>query len=342
MGRWTIYTAFAVGLAISAATAKADPVEDFYKGRNVSVLIGYSAGGGYDSYARVLARHMGKHIPGNPTLVPQNMPGAGSLNAANYLYNIAPKDGSVFGTFARGLPMEPLIGHSATRYEATKFTWLGSITNEVSVCATMGSRVKTWDDVLSKEFTVAGEGSGSDPDIFAKVLKSVFGAKLKLITGYPGASEMSLAMERGEIDGRCGWSWSTIKAQKQDWLRSKKLNIIVQLSLDKSPDLPDVPLIIDLAKNDRQKQILKLIFSRQVMGRPFAAPPGIPEDRARALRRAFEETMKDPEFRAEAEKQGLEVNPVNGEALQSLVRELYDAPKDVVAEVRTAIGAGAR
>jgi tripartite-type tricarboxylate transporter receptor subunit TctC len=333
---WTIL--FALIALPCVGPARADSIGDFYKGRNVSVVIGYSAGGGYDSYARVLARHMGKHIPGHPTLVPQNMPGAGSLNSANYLYNVAPKDGTVFATFARGLAMEPLIGHSGTRYEATKFNWLGSITNEVSVCATFGSKIKTWDDVLTKEFTVAGEGSGSDPDIFATVLKNEFGAKLKLITGYPGASEMSLAMERGEVDGRCGWSWSTIKAQKRDWLRDKKLNIVVQLSLKKSPDLPEVPLIVDLAKNDKQKQILNLVFSRQVMGRPFAAPPGVPEDRVAALRAAFDQTMDDPEFRAEAEKQGLEINPVNGVELEKLVSDLYTTPKDVVSEVRAVIG----
>lgn len=317
--------------------AHADPVSDFYKGRTVTVMIGYSPGGSYDAAARVLARYMGRYIPGNPTIVPQNMPGAGTLTLANYLYNVSPKDGTTFGIFARGMAMEPLIGTSPTLFDSSKFTWIGSSTNEISLCATYAtSPVKTWSDALSKDFTVAGNGSGSDPDVFANVLRNLFGLKGRLITGFPGSAEISLAMERGEVDGRCGWSWSSVKAEKADWIRDHKLNFLVQLALQKAKDLPDVPLIIDLAANDRQRQILKLIFSRQTMGRPFAAPPGIPADRVAALRTAFDETMKDPEFLAEADKRGLEVNPVSGADIDKLVSELYQTPKDVVAEARAA------
>ena len=310
---------------------------DFYKGRTITVLIGYSPGGSYDAVARVLARHMGKYIPGNPSLVPQNMPGAGTLNLANSLYNVSPKDGTAFGIFARGMAMEPLIGTSNTRFDATKFTWIGSAANEISLCATYGtSPVKNWDDALTKEFTVAGNGSGSDPDVFANVLRNRFGIKNRLISGYPGTAEISLAMERGEVDGRCGWSWTSIKAERPQWLAERKLNFIVQLALTRTPDLPTVPLITDFAKDERQLQILKLVFSRQTMGRPFAGPPGIPEDRRDALRKAFDLTMKDAEFLAEAEKRGLEINPVSGVEADKLIAEIYQTPKDVVAEAREA------
>jgi len=335
--RHRLILAVAVVLAAVASAARADSVEDFYKGRTITVLIGYSPGGSYDAAGRVLARHMGRYIPGNPSLLPQNMPGAGTLNLVNYLYNVAPKDGTAFGIFARGMAMEPLIGGTNAKFDATKLTWIGSAANEISLCATFASSpVKTWHDALTTEFTVAGNGSGSDPDVFANVLRNAFGVKNRLISGYPGSAEISLAMERGEIDGRCGWSWSSIKAEKSQWLAAHKLNLIVQLALEKAADLPDVPLITELATDDRQRQILKLIFSRQTMGRPFAGPPAIPADRAEALRKAFDLTMKDPQFLAEAQMRGLEINPVSGHDIEKLIAELYATPRDVVAQAREA------
>jgi tripartite-type tricarboxylate transporter receptor subunit TctC len=329
--------AVAAVLAALASAAHADPVEDFYKGRTITVLIGYSPGGSYDAAGRVLARHMGRYIPGNPSLLPQNMPGAGTLNLVNYLYNVAPKDGTAFGIFARGMAMEPLIGGTNAKFDATKLTWIGSAANEISLCATFASSpVKTWHDALTTEFTVAGNGSGSDPDVFANVLRNAFGVKNRLISGYPGSAEISLAMERGEIDGRCGWSWSSIKAEKSQWLAEHKLNLIVQLALEKAADLADVPLITELATDDRQRQILKLIFSRQTMGRPFAGPPAIPADRAEALRKAFDLTMKDPQFLAEAQMRGLEINPVSGHDIEKLIAELYATPRDIVTQAREA------
>jgi tripartite-type tricarboxylate transporter receptor subunit TctC len=331
--------AAALAAVVTASVhAHAASVEDFYRGRTVNILIGYSVAGGYDTYGRVLARHIGRHIPGTPSVVPQNMPGAGSLRAANYLYNAAPKDGTMFGSFSRGMAMEPLLGNDAAKFDSRKFTWIGSIANELSVCTSWhGSPVKTWADAMTQQFTVGGEGSGSDPDIFATVLKSVFGAKIRLVSGYPGTNEMSFAMERGEIDGRCGWSISSIRVQKPTWLQEKKLNLLLQLNVQKSPELPDVPFVMDFAKTDKQRQILRLVFSRQVMGRPFAGPPGIPEDRAAALRAAFDATMQDPEFLADAERQGLEVKPERGETLAKLVDDLYQTPADVVALARDAV-----
>jgi tripartite-type tricarboxylate transporter receptor subunit TctC len=337
-------TALLPVLALSlAAPAQAEPVADFYRGRSITLVIGYSAGGGYDAYGRVLARHLGRHIPGNPAIVAQNMPGAGSLRSANYLYNVAPKDGTVIGHFSRGMAMEPLIGTSATQFDARKLTWLGSGTDEVSVCVTWhASRVKSWNDMLTIPFTVGGEGTGSDPDIFSAVVRNVFGVKLKLVSGYPGTAEVALAIERGEVDGRCGWSWSSLKLTKPDWIAGKRVNLVAQLALNKSPELPDVPLIFDFATTGRQRQILKLMLSRQSMARPFAAPPDLPEDRKAALRTAFDRTMADMEFLAEAKQRGLEVNPVSGVEIDKLVSELYQTPADIVAELRAIISEGAR
>jgi len=333
-----------IALALSfIGNARADAVADFYRGRTVTLIIGYSAGGGYDAYGRVVARHLGKHIPGNPAVIAQNMPGAGSLRSANFLYNVAPKDGTTIAHFSRGLAMEPLIGTSATQFDARKFTWLGSGTDEVSVCALWhASPVKTWNDMLTTPFTVGGEGSGSDPDIFSAMVRNIFGVKLKLVSGYPGSAEVALAIERGEVDGRCGWSWSSLKLIRPDWIAGKRVNLVTQLALQKSPELPDVPLIFEFAGTDRQRQILRLVLSRQSMARPFAAPPDLPPERKDALRRAFDATMADADFLVEARQRGLEVNPVQGAEIDRLVGELYQTPADVLAEARAAISEGAR
>ena len=327
-----------VCLAATPGDAGAEAAADFCRGKTITLSVGYSSGGAYDGVARILARHMRPYIPGNPAIIVKNAPGAGTLSLTNQLYNVAARDGTQFGIIARGMAMEPLIGQSNTKFDSTKFTWIGSAANEVSMCVTLeGSAVKTWDDALIKPFTVAGNGSGSDPDVFANLLRSLFGVKNRLISGYPGTAEISLAMERGEVDGRCGWSWTSIKAEKAAWLAEKKLNLIVQLALEKARDLPDVPLIVDKAQTEAQRQILKLIFSRQTMGRPFVAPPEIPADRRDALRAAFDQTMKDPGFLADAEKSRIEINPVAGAAIDALVKDLYRTPPDVVAEARKAV-----
>jgi len=315
----------------------ADPLEDFYRGRTMTMVIGFSTGSGYDLYARLLARHIGKHIPGNPSVVPQNMPGAGSLKAANYVFSVAPKDGSVIGTMSRSLPIEPLLGD--LKLDARRFAWLGNITNNASLCATWhATAIKTWDDVLTKPFTLGGEGAGSDLDNFAVILRSMFGAKIKLVTGYPGGSEVNLAIERGEIDGRCGWSWDSIKSTRPDWLRDRKLNLLVVFALQKAADIPaEVPLVIDLAKSDEQRQILRVHLAGQYLGRPFFAPPGIPDDRKAALRAAFDATMKDPDFVAEALKSRLEVNPVSGAEIDRLLADIYATPAGVIDKARAAI-----
>ena len=301
--RWAIGTAVAAALLVGAVAAPggAAGVEDFYKGKNISLIIGYSVGGGYDLYGRLLARHMGKYIPGRPTIVPQNFTGAGSLRAASFLYSAAAKDGTVFGTFGRTIATTPLLTPAGAQFDATKFTWLGSITNEVSMCVTWHiSPVKVWEDALQKPITLGGEGTGADPDVYALLYKNVFGARWKLVTGYPGTNDTMLAMERGEVDGLCGLSWSTLISRHKQWYDEKKVNIIIQAGLKKQPELKDVPLALDLARDGEQTQILKLFMIGQEMARPFAAPPDIPADRKAALAAAFVQTMKDPDFLAEA------------------------------------------
>ena len=322
-------------VAALAASARAESVRDFYRGRTITLVIGYSVGGGYDLYGRLLARHLGKHIPGEPTIVAQNREGAGSLRAAIYLYNAAPKDGSVIGTFSRSMAVAPLLNEAP--FDASKFTWLGSISTDVNVCMTWGpSAIKTWDDMLAKPFTMGGLGAGADPDIFALMFKNVFDAKLKLVSGYPGTNDVALAMERGEVDGMCGLSWSTVKTRHGDWLAGKKVNIPVQAGLHKEREIPDVPLVMDLVKGPEQAQIVRLILASQEMARPFVAPPGIPDDRRRALIEAFEATVKDPDFLADAAKMKADVNPVTAAAIESLLAEVYKTPKDIVAKAAKA------
>jgi tripartite-type tricarboxylate transporter receptor subunit TctC len=316
--------------ALAAPAAQAQNVADFYKGKTVDLYIGYSPGGAYDLYARLLARFMGRHIPGNPTVVPKNMAGAGSLLLANWLYNVAPKDGSAFGMIGRGTGFDPVLGNKRAQFDGTKYTWLGSANNEVSVCVSWHtSGVTRFEDLLSKELVVGGTGASADTDQFPKITNGVLGTRFKIVTGYPGGNEISLAMERGEVQGRCGWSWSSVKATHQRWYEEKRIHLLVQLALEKHADLPDVPLVVDLAKTDEQRKILHLIFARQVMGRPFLAPPGLPPERAQALRTAFMDTMRDKEFLAAAERAQMEITPVAGDRVEKLVSEVYATPVEI-------------
>jgi tripartite-type tricarboxylate transporter receptor subunit TctC len=331
---WGIAAALVSSLAMQPARSAG--VEDFYKGKTISLLIGYSVGGGYDAYGRLLARYFGKHVPGNPNVVPQNMSGAGSLKSANYLYSVAPKDGSVIGTFSRSQGIAPLLDKA--EFDSTKFTWLGSVTDEVSLCVTRhDAPVKTFSELLVKPATFGGEGAGSDPNIFALLYRNVFGAKIKIVTGYPGTNEIQLATERGEVDGLCGLSWSTLKGRYPHWLKDRKANILIQAGIKKQPELPDVPSASELAEQPNQSQILKLILIGQAMARPFAAPPGIPADRRAALITAFERTTKDPDFLAEAERLNFEVNPVSADKLDAMLAEAYATPKDVIAKAAKAM-----
>lgn len=325
------YALAAMAVIAVTATARADSVADFYKGKTVELYIGYSVGGGYDTYARLLARHIGKHIPGNPTVVPKNMPGAGSLKLTNWLYEAAPQDGTVFGAIARAAPFDPLFGNEAAKFKASEFNYIGSANNEVSVCVAMADTgIKTPEDLTNKELIVGGTGDTADTVQFPKIINAVLGAKMKIINGYPGGKEVILAMERGEVQGRCGWSWSSVKSTKQDWIDSSQVNIIMQLSTGKHEELPDVPLVMDLTDTADDKKLLNLVFARQELGRPYVAPPNIPKERVAALREAFMATMKDPEFVAEAKSADLELSPVSGERVEALVMDAYDTNPKVI------------
>jgi tripartite-type tricarboxylate transporter receptor subunit TctC len=325
-----------VALFALGAFAAADGVEDFYKSKNVSLIIGYSAGGGYDAYARLLARYFGKHIPSDPTIVPQQMTGAGSLRAANYIFSVAPKDGSVIGTFSRSMGISPLINKAD--FDSRKFTWLGSITDDNTVCLTWHtSPIKTWADFVSKPSKLGGEGAGADPDIWASAYRNVLGAKAQLVSGYPGTNDIVLAMQRGEVDGMCGISWSTIKAAHPDWMPDHSVNVLVQAALRKADEISDVPLATDLAKSPEQLQILKVLMASQAMARPFAAPPDIPADRKAALIAAFAATMNDPDFLAEAQKLAFDVRPVTALAIDKMLEDAYATTKDVLEKTIRAI-----
>ena len=319
-------------LALAQPAAGAEAKSPFFAGKTIRIVVGFGPGGGYDLYARQLGRYLGRHVAGNPTIVVQNMVGAGSLKAVNYLYSVAPRDGTVIATFARGIVFEPLIGHlDGAQFEAPKFNWIGSITNEVSVCATNASRgIRTWQDMLVKPTVIGASGAGADSDVFPIVLRNLFHMPMRIVTGYPDGSNLNLAMERGEIDGRCGWSWSSIVSRNRDWLTGKRIDVTLQIALQKHDELPGVPFIMDLTKDQRSDAALKLIVSRQSIARPFAAPPGVPADQVEALRRAFGETVADSDFRAEMQAQSLEVRPVGGAEVQNLIRDVYATPPDVV------------
>ncbi|HEY4407218.1 MAG TPA: tripartite tricarboxylate transporter substrate-binding protein [Xanthobacteraceae bacterium] len=321
------------GLAPAGMAAHAaDPVADFYSGKTVQLVIGYAPGGGYDIYARSLARHMARHIPGNPTIVVQNMPGAGSIKAANYLYNIAPKDGTSFGGFSRGAFLDPLLGRAeGVQYVAAKYGWLGSISNEVGVCAFRAdSGVATWQDMRTKSYVIGSTGAGADSDVFPIVLRKMFGLPMKVVTGYHSAADVVLAITRKEVDGRCGWSWSSLMAWNKDMYQSKAIKVALQLASQKLAELPDTPSIVEVAREGDQQAALKLILSRQMIARPYVAPPGIPPERLNALRAAFDATMKDPDFLAEAQRQDLEVRPLSGIEAAALINEIYASPPAVV------------
>jgi len=317
--------------------AVADAIESFYRGRTLTILVGHSAGGGYDLYARMLARFLGRYIPGQPAVVAQNMPGAGGLRLANYLYAVAPKDGSVIGTFSRSIPTLPLLAPPAA-FDGTRFTWLGSMSADTSPCLTGAkSPIRTWRDLLTLPSVMGGQSAGSDSDIYARLYKNVLGARIKLVTGYPGTNDITLAMERGEVDGICGLSWGTIKIAHPDWIRDGSVNLLLQAGLKKDAELPDVPFALDVVDDPERKQVLYLHFAPQAMGRPFAAPPGIPQERKAALIGAFETALRDPELLAEAAREKMDIDPMRGAEIDALLKTLYAVPADVVAKAAKAI-----
>jgi tripartite-type tricarboxylate transporter receptor subunit TctC len=319
----------AVGLGAAPAAA-----DEFYAGKSIQLLIGFSAGGGYDLYGRALAHYLGLHIPGRPQVIVQNMPGAGSLKLVNFLYNVAPRDGTVIGGFAPGIVAEPLLGHGeGAQFEATQFGWLGSMSQEVSVCALMASTgIATVDDMQNKPMVIGASGGGAESDVFPTLLRNMFHWPIRIVTGYPGGTEITLAMQRHEVDGRCGWSWTSLLARNKAMLTSREMNVTLEIALaaDDDPLLSGVPLIMGLTTDPTLRAALKLIVSRQSIARPFAAPPGLPADHLALLRGAFDETMRDPDFLAEAQRLDLDVRPVGGDAVATLIREIYASSPEAI------------
>jgi tripartite-type tricarboxylate transporter receptor subunit TctC len=325
----------AAGMAMPAAVA--DEIADFYGRKQVTMFIGYSAGGGYDLYARTLARHISRHIPGNPSVVSKNRPGAGSMVLMNELYNTLPQDGTAIATVGRGMATEPLFKNPRAKFDAQKMHWIGSMNNEVSVCATWHAvPVHLWEDLKTRGMIVGGTAAGSDTDTFPTVLNNVLGFKLKLITGYPGGNDINFAMEKNEVEGRCGWSWSSVISTRAAWLKENKVRVLLQMSLAKHKDLPEVPLVMDMASNARDKQVMKIIYSRQLWGRPFVIGPNVPAAKVAVLRKAFDDTMKDPKFLADVKKQKMELNWVDGKAIQAAIADVYSSPADIVEAAKKA------
>ncbi|HVB89886.1 MAG TPA: tripartite tricarboxylate transporter substrate-binding protein [Beijerinckiaceae bacterium] len=322
-------------LALSGAHAHA--AENFYKGKQITMIVGSGVGGGYDTYARVFARFLSNHIPGRPAIVAKNFPAAGGLAAADSLYT-APKDGLTIAALTNGVAMDPLFSDKGVHFDALKFGWLGSIGKLQNICATWHtSPIKTIQQAQQQQVVVSGAGASSNTVIVPKILNALIGTKFKVVAGYDPGSGLTLSVENGEVQGICGLAWSTIKASRPDWIRDHKLNILLQITLTKMADLPNVPSALDLVKDPAKKKTLELILMRQEMGRPFAAPPGTPPARLAILRKAFDQTVKDPKFLAAAAKAHMQIDPITGAQIEALLKKAYGAPKNIVRAAATLV-----
>jgi tripartite-type tricarboxylate transporter receptor subunit TctC len=318
-------------LLVSGLAATSAGADDFYKGRQISWILSADAGGGYASYARAFAPFLADHIPGKPTIIIQHMPGAGGIRAMNYLDAVAPKDGSVIGLVHSSVPFAPLFGIKGAKFDPRRANWIGSLDTNVAICiAWHASPIKTWQDVLEKEFTVGGSGIGSQMETMPAMLNKLFGTRMKIISGYKGGNEIYLAMERGEVDGRCGGLVSSINSTRPDWFAQNRISVPMIVALRRSPLFPDVPAVAEFAKDERSRQILHLFVAPQSMDRPILAPPGVPAERIAVLRAAFHAAVNDPGFIAEAKKQHLEVEEVSGEHVADILNGAYALPADVV------------
>lgn len=321
---------------LSAATAHADPVADFYRGKSVSMIISSSAGGGYDALSRMIARHMARHIPGQPNIIPRNMPGAGGIVAARFIATTAPRDGTVIGGLQNNAPLEPLFGTKAADYDPTKMNWLGTPSVETGLLFVWHtSPFKTFEDVTKREMTAGASGVNSGPAFYSRIMNELLGAKIKIIPGYPGQNEAYLAIERGEIDTYGLTMWSSLTSVKKQWLADNKVRVLLQYGPEKEPALKGVPYGPDLVKNKEDRLLFEAAYGPLTLGRPFVIPPDVPADRVAALRKAFMAMMADKEFRTEAGKQGLQIDsPRSGEQLQQEVERLYATPPHIVERLR--------
>ena len=332
---WGIRLAFAAVFASGVVgRSSAEPVEDFYRGKTVNVAIGYDVGGGFDLYARLLVRHMGMHIPGNPTLLPQNMPGAGSLKATNYLYSVAPRDGTAFGAIGRSIPLAPLLDTANAGFDALAFNWLGSASKDVLVAVSWHtSPVKTLEDATHTELIVGSDSAASETTQIPLLLNATLGTKFKIITGY-SIPQIALGMERGELAGQIGWSLDSMLTAHSDWVRDHKVNILLQTGFLPDGRLPGVPLAVDHARSDADKALLTMVFSMEEMARPYVAPPGLPAERVKALADAFMATVGDPDYRADAARSKLDIQAASAEEVTSIIRKAYAMPPAVIARAK--------
>jgi tripartite-type tricarboxylate transporter receptor subunit TctC len=335
-------SALACAQVANAQTAPAQSVAQFYKGKTINIIVGSDVGGGYDLTARTVARHLARHIPGEPAIVVQNRPGAGSIIASNYVYEIAPRDGTVIGAVQRPIPFQILFGDTGVRFDVRKMQWIGSPTKELGVVvAWHTSPHNAFADVFKTEMIVGGTGPTTDPELLPRAMNSILGTKFKVVGGYKGQAQMVLAMQREEIHGSGNWSFSDIEKGHPDWLAEKKVRLLLQLGLAKSPNpaLRDVPLILDVARNAEQRSIFQVLMGMKTMGRPFFIAPGVPKDRADAIRTAFMKTMKDPAFLAEAEKTLGQIDPLSGPEMQKIITDVHALPADIIAKSREAVKA---
>jgi tripartite-type tricarboxylate transporter receptor subunit TctC len=329
-------------LATAGAVGDAAAQAPYYTGKQIRMVVASGAGGGYDAYARFLARHLPRHIPGNPTIVTQNIPTASGLQATNWAYNVAPKDGTVILATYNALLDDPLYGSQAARFDPLKFESVGSIAKQQTVCATWHtSEIKTIEQARDREVTVSATGSSGDRATMPRILNALLGTKFKVINGY-GTTESMLAVERGEVDGMCGVSWSTLKVSNPDWVNKKLLNVMLQAGSKPQAGLPDVPLVIDRVANAEDRKLVELLFFPQDMGRPFVMPPGTPKELVVTIRHAFDDTMKDAAFLAEAEKGMLDVDPVSGEEMEQILQHIYATPKALIQRAAEFNGSGAQ
>ena len=329
-------SAVALALMTMGGAASADPVADFYKGKSISFIISSGAGGGYDALSRTIGRHIGKHIPGNPNIVPRNMPGAGGIVATKHLFSLAARDGTVMGGVQNNAPLEPLFGTKEADYDSTKLNWIGTPSLETGLLIVWHtSKFKTIDDVRKSEMTAGASGVNSAPAFYSRLLNELLGTKIKVIAGYPGQNDAYLAIERGELDTYGTTFWSSLTSTKQDWIKNKQIRILVQYGPIKEPELHDVPYGPDLVKNEEDRLLFEAAYGPLTLGRPFLVPPKIPAARLAAVRKAFMDTIKDTDFRNESDKLGLQIDkPRSGEQLQADVERLYRTPAHIVERLR--------
>ncbi|HEX2724445.1 MAG TPA: hypothetical protein VHN20_01355 [Beijerinckiaceae bacterium] len=342
MSRWWKWSGLAaVALMLAPAAAKADNVADFYKGKTINIIVGFGPGGGYDAYARLLARYFGKHIPGHPSIVVQNMTGGGSVRAANHVYAVAPKDGTVIAAVNQNMPMYQLLGGEGARFDSAKIQWLGSMAYSNGTLYTWhDTNMRTLDDAKTRSIPLGGTGTTSDSHIFPNVINTLLGTKFDVVNGYPDGNAIDLALERGEVKGRGGNSWASVTANKKQWVDEKKINILVQIGFKPEPDLPNVPLLVDLVKDPDEKQIVAVISLPTVIGFAHWVAPEVPKERVATLRAAYAETLKDPDFLAEAKKMGQLIRPQSGEEIGTLVQKAASTSKPVLERTAKLLGWG--